>query len=246
MKILDNIQYVFIAIIIVLAIFRRDQLLSFWKYRLLPHVSSFWLPWLFVLLMVFTSWLNFPEDLICLSVLMFGFVMFLLFKPMNIIHGLIGTRGDIRLFFVMFFVINLLFSVTYFYGFFKNSGITYDLGQPHVEFKVFDGQDKNLEMIKICPRNNVENVPENCHESEHYYHRIRYKWVLQNTLLTSLMQEPTEFYSFSCTYCGNHDEADRNIYIANCFNWFLVFHILISWVLLGVFISLIYQKFRNN
>lgn len=261
MEVLDNIQYVFIAIIVIFAFFIRKQGVSFVEHRVIPHLASFWIPWLFIVCMVVVSWLCFPWDLIGLSILMFGFVLFMIFKPMNVIHGLIGTRGDIRLFLGMFLFINLCFSCIYYFGFFKDSGITYDLNQPHVEFNIFMGEDRD----GFFPEVNKENVPDNSvmsHDrsqcriiakplpaspvhSIHYYHRISYKWVLQNTFLTSLMQEPTDLYTFSCTYTGNHNKADNNKRVANCFNWFLVFHIMISWVLLGVFISLIYQKFRN-
>ena len=172
----------------------------------------------------------------------------------------------------------------YYYSFFKNAGITYDVSQPHVEFNIFEDcykgasfvlveqNGKEIMAIEQGMRKHIydkngwaliapvhkekedvktqiikkEHVPTNDTELFHYYHRIDYIWVLQNTLLTSLMQEPTEFYSFTCTYNGDHDEVeDRNVIMSSSFHWFLVFHILVSWIFLGVFISLIYQKFRN-
>ncbi len=257
---------------------RKTKVYSFLRYRLIPHLYLFWLPWSLLLLILISALSCSPSRLVWLAILMALFVFLLVMRPLNVIHGLIGTRGDIRMFFFMFLLINVLISVVYYYGFFKNAGITFDVSQPHVEFGLFEklGKDvdammvedgKPIEMVQggvvkelkwngIVPRkaaridanfsNKVERIPPKGGETAHFYHRINYRWVLQNTLTTSLMQEPTEFYSFACTYSGDHEEGDRNIKMANGFHWFLLFHILISWIVLGVFIALIYQKFRNN
>lgn len=258
-------------------IIKETKPYRFIKFRFWPHLSSFWLPWILLtmIMILIIAITDIHWKLWWLMLLMILFVVALVFKPMNIIHGLIGTRGNIRMFFVMFFIINIIFFIVYFYGFFKNAGITYDVSQPHVEFNIFEGCSKDAEIVIVendekrqldakgrpiivisskqgeqeaMNTNNMacEHLPANVADAPHFYHRIRRVWVLQNTLLTSLMQEPTEFYSFTCTYNGDHHVADRNIKIASGFHWFLVFHILISWIFLGVFISLIYQKFRNN
>lgn len=235
------------------------------RYRLLPHFYLFLIPWILLTSIFIVALLDFPWNLKGLSWLMLLFVLALLAKPMNVIHGLIGTRGNIQLFFLMFLFINFMISGVYYFGFFKNAGITYDVSQPHVEFGLFEKFDKDVEAIVVEEGHPVkivyrvrgsqtnanlkkksERIPLIDCDTAHFYHRINYKWVLQNTLTTSLMQEPTEFYAFACTYSGDHEEGDRNIEMANGFHWFLVFHILISWIFLGVFISLIYQKFRNN
>lgn len=253
------------------------------RYRVLPHLYLFWIPWILLSLMLVVTLFDFPWKLSVLALLMFLFVAALVIKPMNVIHGMIGTRGNIVMFFVMFFFINFLISSIYYNGFFRNAGITYDVSQPHVEYNIFKGFPRDTEAIVVdhgeavsladgqgvvkhfgwegdpvfFPKDwremmmnkakaKAEHHPSDIPVSAHYYHRIRYTWVLQNTLLTSLMQEPTEFYSFTCTYSGDHKAADKNIKLTRSFHWFLVFHILISWIFLGVFISLIYQKFRNN
>ena len=261
----------------------KTKLYLFFRYRFFPHLYSFWIPWTLLVLMLLVAITNVPWKLGLLSLLMLLFVVTLVFASMNVIHGLIGTRGDIRMFFFMFLVINLLFATIYYCAFFKNAGITYDVSQPHVEFNIFEKCGKDADFVIVEQGKNetvilaqgmrkqltnngwiiitpvqedmarvesqdfkMEHVPTNHAESSHYYHRINRVWVLQNTLLTSFMQEPTEFYSFTCTYNGSHEAADRNVEVSRSFHWFLVFHILISWIFLGVFISLIYQKFRNN
>ena len=164
---------------------------------------------------------------------------------MNVIYGLIGTHGYIGLFFVLFIVINILFSEIYYAAYFKNAGITYDINQPHVEFGIFDSSDLSEKPI-LCEEQ-IESLPSTNSDSIHYYYRIERMWVYQNTFLTSLMQEPSDFFSVSSTFTGVRQSADdSNYWLARSFSWFLIFHIFISWILLGVFISLVYQKFRNT
>ena len=145
----------------------------------------------------------------------------------------------------MFFLINVLFAGIYYYGFFCNAGITYDCNQPHIEFELFKTTNDKGKLV-ISSRDE-ESLPSTCSNQDHYYYRTTCQWVLQNTILTSLMQEPTDFFSASGTYTGSfQNNVDRNLITASIFHVFLIFHILVSWILLGVFISLIYQKFRNN
>ena len=266
----------------ILKVLRQTKVYSFFRDRIEPHLRSFWIPWALLCAMLLVSWCFDNEiRMSSLYVLMGLFVIALILRPMNVIHGLIGTRGDIKMFFFMFLLINLLFSGIYYQGFFRYAGITFDVSQPHVEFNIFENQGRDVEALMIEKEEPVvwfkkgkarlvdmvgehikgirgsekgrqlkktriyEHLPQAQTDLAHYYHRIGRIWVVQNTFLTSLMQEPTEFYSFTCTYTGNHDINDKNAQIATGFQWFLVFHILVSWVFLGVFISLIYQKFRN-
>ena len=208
-------------------------------------MDLFHIPWILFALMLLVAFLPWEETgAYLLFALIAIFVIVLWRKPMNIIHGLIGTRGNISVFVGVFLFFNFLFSGIYYFSFFKDAGITYDMSQPHVEFAMFEGID--ADSLYVPKNSSREMIQANCDDSCHYYHKTDYIWVLQNTFLTSLMQEPTEFFSFTCTYNGNHCDKDKNKVLARGFNWFLVFHIMISWILLGVFISLIYQKFRNS
>ena len=202
------------------------------------HLRSFWMPWLFFVLMFVVSIIPIPWKLCWLSLLTVFFVIALLWRPMNVIHGLIGTRGDIKLYFRMFIYINLFFSGIYYFGFFKHSGITYDINQPHIEFNLFEYCSEKGQPV-LC-NSGKETLPIVSRDSIHYYYKTTYPWVLQNTILTSLMQEPTDFYSVSSTFTGSiREKRYSNYWVAYIFNWFLIFHILISWILLGVFISLL-------
>lgn len=212
------------------------------------HFRHFWLPWIIFGLMLFVA---FSCEGSCkrlwLYVLMSVFTIALLFKPMNIVHGMIGTQGDIRLFFIYFLIVNFIFSTIYYFAFFKNAGITYDVNQPHIEYSMFKTESDTVMMKDVCCGSKEESLPATMNDSVHYYYRTTYDWVLRNTFLTSLIQEPTDFFSACGTFTGlQQTQASPNYAIARTFHWFLLFHILVSWILLGVFISLIYQKFRNT
>lgn len=209
------------------------------------HLRSFWIPWLLIGLMLLVSFVDIPSKTCVLLGLVSVFVLILVIKPMNIIYGLIGTHGYIGLFFFIFIVINFLFAGIYYETFFKHAGITYDINQPHVEFNLFEKGHNGPDTATVSPRE--VNLPRTCDDNSHFYYRTRFWWVLRNTFLTSLMQEPTDFFSAANTFTGvTQSNKDPNFNTANTFHWFLIFHIMISWILLGVFISLVYQKFRNT
>ena len=207
------------------------------------HLESFGIPWLLIGLMLLVSFINIPFKTFSLLGLVVAFVLMLVFKPMNIIYGLIGTHGYIGLFFFLFIIINFSFSGIYFKVFFKDAGITYETNQPHVEFAMFQDTTGKVMPLQPCK----EYLPPTSKDTIHTYYKTTYGWVLRNTFLTSLMQEPTDFFSAANTFTGvTQSKEDPNFAMANSFHWFLIFHIMISWILLGVFISLIYQRFRNS
>ena len=211
--------------------------------QILHNLRFFWTPWsLLALMYISVIFLDGITMRIVLYTLMGLFVIKLVSKPMNIIYGLIGTRGNIQLFFIYSIIINFLFSGIYYSAFFYNAGITYETNQAHVEFCL-----PNTTETEIMLNGDEEFLPSTSKDTIHTYHKATYCWVLQNTFLTSLMQEPSDFFSICSTFTGTKQEkCDPNYEMARCFYWFLIFHILISWILLGVFISLIYQKFRNT
>lgn len=229
-------------------------------WNIIKDIFYFNVPWLLLLGLLITSVFlpNCPRLFLGLMVL---FLVVLIIKPMHVIYGLIGTRGNITSFFFLFLLINIIFSGIYHHAFFKDSGITYDVNQPHIEFNMFSNQADSIRGLSVECQGQHEMLPNVCNDSVHYYYRIEFRRTLQNTILTSLMQEPTDFFSISSTYTGLlkskpklclsekgevEDKAETNYSKTTLFHWFLIFHILISWILLGVFISLIYQKFRNN
>ena len=185
-------------------------------------------------------------------------VALILIRPMNAVYGLMGASGDIRLFFFNFVLITLVFAGIYQIGFFRNAGISYDVNQPHIYFNLF--QDAPNEDTVIWSEPSIEKVVEKTNLAEMaydtiyrevrgklFYQKINFGFTWRNTILTALMQEPAEFFSIAST--ANHSMNTENgakldEQKATMFHLILIFQILISWIFFGVFISLLYNKFR--
>lgn len=238
------------------------------------HLKSFWMPWLFLGVIFGVSFFDFADEQVKMWLIagfMLAFVVALIIKPMNIIYGLIGTHGYIWFFFLLLIGINFLFGFLYYNTFFRHAGITYDTNQPHVDFLAFQGDNDSIKDGRwVVNHGIVTNSPTDAcvdsacccgladerrtifegHEAlmdSAYYYRVSFPWVLRNTFLTSLMQEPTDFFSVSGVQQNRSENVGKHyVGLEEWFHWFLIFHILVSWILLGVFISLIYQKFRNT
>ena len=238
-------------------------------YKLFNHFKSFFLIWVVFGLLGFAAFLSSQNDWesfkICgYAVAAIVFFLFV-FWPMNAVFGLMGTTGNIRLFFFNFILISAIFAGIYYFCFFHNTGISYDVNQPHIEFSVFNTNQQETFTIetkkKIFIYNENANIP-TAHllETEEFnYQRINLLCVISNTVMTSLMQEPTELFSAAATYNQTQDNvnrssetiipsgvilSDNNIEKAQAFHLVLIFQILISWIFFGVFISLLYNKFR--
>lgn len=192
-------------------------------------------------------------------IIIFGLaVVMLLVKPMQIVYGLVGTKGDVKKFIGMFALVVLCFSFTYYNSFFKDAGVTYDMDVPQVEYRIFSETRSLDESEEVKSKNALLHDLTNgkyvdcCNETfvhspdktpYRYYKRITFPFILRQTFLTSLTTSPTDFFnSVSVDYKNNV----RSIKYNRLFNLILLYQILISWIFLGVFISLIYQKFRNE
>ncbi len=219
--------------------------LVFWV-KVWHHLKAFWMPWLVFGCILGVSFFDIPckMKMFLIAFSMVVFVLFLIIRPMNIIYGLIGTHGNINLFFFLFIAINVFFSWFYYNTFFCRAGVTYDANQCYVEFELFDKDSDEFE--KIVTLDDTKNTLFSSDTVvKQYYCRVDYSWVLRNTILTSFMQEPTDFFSVASSHI-NKPQQNQETSLADWFHWFLIFHILVSWIMLGVFISLIYQKFRNT
>jgi len=185
------------------------------------------------------------------------FVILLLAKPMNAVYGLMGTSGSIRLFFLNFLFISLVFSGIYFLAFFKDAGITYDVNQPHIDYHMF------VKESVICPDRVVEHrdsmVLEHQFDSTSYketvihvtldtlhYQRISFGQVWRSTILTTLTQEPADLFTVATVHNNAMGSSDITLdkQKSSLFEWLLLLHIIISWIFFGVFISLLYNRFR--
>lgn len=224
------------------------------------HLVRFWPVWavLFLFLLgTFVYWLAgqwgtndlwfVPKWLICTGIVLIIFLFGK--KPMNVVYGMMGTSGSIRVFFVNFLIISLAFSAIYHWGFFQNAMLTYDVNQPHVYFD-YDGEvnkERIDTIITLTTLDAGQMKRDTVYQVQNFhYQKITYGQTLRNTIMTTLMQEPTDFFSVAATY---NDAMKRgpgclDAEKAALFHWLLIIQILISWIFFGVFISILYNKFR--
>ena len=178
--------------------------------------------------------------------------------PLNLVYGLVGTRGSIRVFFFSFLIINTMFGLIYYMGFFRDAKISYDVNLPHICFSKEDmpyGDYKDTIYIYsdagISYFLQTKDYPQ--------YQSITCEQVFFNTFVTSLIQEPSDLFAAASTFneamydITGMNENDKLLLKkisridysqSTLFHWILIVQILISWILLGVFISILYNKFR--
>lgn len=192
------------------------------------------------------------------GIALFLMTLLLLVKPMNAVYGLIGASGSIPLFFGNFILITVVFAGIYQLEFFQNAGITYDVNQPHIDYRMFSGTNKSDSTRVLEKKQTVylehytdstivcESVIQSFTE-ELKYQRIGFLEVWKSTIFTTLTQEPTDLFNIASTYNSSMEDGpdeciDRQK--SQLFHWILIFHTIISWIFFGVFISLLYNKFR--
>ena len=241
--------------------------LVMWK-KLYRHLSHFWYVWalLFVLLIVGHILRFFPElwtagrIIIGLSIVLI--TLLFLIEPLNAVYGLMGTTGSISLLFLNFLVITFVFAGIYHLVFFRHSGVSYDVNQPHIAFDMYaNGEARTPKQVSVDPVVEVyieERIKgddivrdtvfvKKILEQDLNYQPINYWYTWRNTLLTTLMQEPADFFATAATYnntIGTETEQKLNRQKASWFQGILIIQILISWIFFGVFISILYNKFR--
>lgn len=175
-------------------------------------------------------------------------VLFLLIRPMNAVYGLMGTSGRIPFLFLGFIFLSICFASIYYFGFFHDAAITYDANQPHIYYNYTNNTPKERIDMTIYQKM-VDGEPrrDTVYQVVNYnYQPISFGDVLKNTLLTTLMQQPTDLFSIASTYNATMEQdclsLDRQK--TSSLHWFLIIQVLISWIFFGVFISLLYNKFR--
>lgn len=210
------------------------------------------------------------------------FLVFIAYKPMNVVYGLNGTSGNISKFICLVVFFNFIFSLVYYWGFLMNAGISYDINQPYVSFGMFYNIPKDSTTITAVSQHEIKSdtielksyyispkestlgevqydtlifvsptvSTKNSYEEVHLYNRIQWYKVFQNTLMTSLMQEPTDLFSNCSVYSNINSLEEQNLngfkdeVSCRFFTWILLVQVFISWIFFGVFISILYNKFR--
>lgn len=228
--------------------------------RIVNHFNDYPYIWILFFLLLITaggiSPINWEFAKWIIRIVLLLFMVLLMLKPMNAVLGLIGSTGSIRLFFANFICITTIFAGIYQYGIFKNAGITYDINQPHIDYSIFADNSNETE-IKISGKQDSlffkhhldsitfkETVIHMTRDTLHYQ-RINFMQVWQSSVLTTLTQGPADLFTIASVY--NTSAESKNSLLdkqkSELFEWILIVHIIISWIFLGVFISLLYSKF---
>lgn len=192
------------------------------------------------------------------GILLFALTLLIILRPMNAVYGLMGTTGSIRIFFTNFVIISFLFSIIYYFGFFKDAGISYDINQPHIDYSYYVNSEKgtprtSVKYDTIFVEHQLDSISFKetlIHETRDslHYQRIGFVQLWRSSILTTLTQEPTDLLANAAVYNTTIESTDSDLdkQMSITYEWVLIFHILISWIFFGVFISLFYTKFRHE
>ena len=239
----------------------RDILEDIWEYLKLKvkhiwnHLCDFYVIWILLFLLLdFFCWFHFSTCFIyVLGVL---FVLYMLIRPMSTVYCLVGSSASIRTFLTNFFLITFLFSLGYYGLFFRDAGFCNDGDNPALDYSMFENH-KGLDVLTRVDTTRTivfeERVADGDTISEEVirtsvdtvsYHRVSYKLVLKNSFLTSLTQGPSDFFFIISDFGEGMNTCTNDSGRTALFSVILTLHVLISWLFLGVFISLLYSKFR--
>lgn len=236
----------------------RSLLKRFWF-----HIVDFPYVWIVIILLVVSAFIaylhpnNWDAARTVGGIALLLMFILLLAKPMNAIYGLIGTSGSIRLFFGTFILITLIFAFIYQFGFFQNAGITYDVNQPHIDFHMFAGTSRT-DSVKVFEKRDtvfIEHSKDSVSVQESIIHvtnemlcyqKIDFIKIWKSTIMTTLTQDAADLFTIAIVHNASMDSRDSVLdeQKSYLFEWILIFHIIISWIFFGVFISLLYNRFR--
>lgn len=223
--------------------------------RLVRHLLDFWVVWAFLGIVLFLSLVFYWTPAIkCLVYILAGiFIVYMLCRPMSTVYGLVGGSATIHTFLFNFFLITILFSLVYWGLFFRNAGICYDGDNPQLEYAMTDSTKYKYDTVsRVIVEERITDSSINRQQViQTYidtittnYHSISYWMVLKNSFLTSLTQAPSDFFFQVSDFGENMNTISAEKDKTALFSLMLLLHVLISWLFLGVFISLLYSKFR--
>lgn len=223
--------------------------------HLVRHLLDFWVVWAFLGVMLFLSLVfHWTPAVKCLVYLLAGiFVVYMLRDPMSAVYGLVGGSASIQTFLLNFFLITVIFSFVYWGLFFNNAGISYDGDNPQLQYAMTDSVQIKYDTVSrvIVEERITDSSITHQQVIQTYvdtvatnYHSISYWMVLKNSFLTSLTQGPSDFFFQVSDFGENMNTISAEKDKTALFSIILLLHVLISWLFLGVFISLLYSKFR--
>lgn len=231
--------------------------------RLVNHFTEF--PYIYALLLamfaiaLFVAPSNWTGTIRLFGVVLALLTALVLIRPMNAVYGLMGTSGSIRLFFFNFLFITALFAGVYYFTFFKDAGISYDINQPHIDYNLFadEGVDCKIRVLEkrdtLCVEHQLDTISFKetiLHVTRDtlHYQKITFPQVWRSSILTTLTQESADLFSIAAVHNVGIESSNVGLdkQKSSLFEWILIFHIIISWIFFGVFISLLYNKFRHE
>ena len=237
----------------------------------IKHLSKFWLIWLSFAMLFLITFIHYCipiPDFTHISwsiikwiiyILVFLIITLFVIRPMNTVYGMMGTSGSIRVFFTNFLIITAIFTFIYYFGFFHNAKVSYDVNQPHIFYNYHKTLTTNKKdtiaerrdtiiLINLINQDGIilRDTIEQIQVAKINYQNITFFQTFRNTILTTLMQEPTDFFAIAATHNEAMDNGENNLdgSKAATFHYLLIIQILISWIFFGVFISILYNKFR--
>ena len=229
---------------------------------ILSHLRNFYPIWLILFALLITAVLSSRYDWTTIKhiawVILIVFCVLITLHPLNAVYGLIGTKGHVSTYIILLIIINVIFSGVYFHMIFQNAGITYDINQPHISYCLFaDKPDTtttwtftgDAERIEVYSQKDSLVSYWTQPGEKHHYQKIDKWFVIKNTFMTSLMQEPSDFFAIASTYNRGVDDFPEDVnrldqQKSELFHWLLLLQVFISWIFFGVFISILYNKFR--
>lgn len=229
---------------------------------IVSHLRNFYPIWVILFALLITAVLSTEYDWETVMhiawVILIVFCVLVTLHPLNAVYGLIGTKGHVSTYVILLIIINVIFSGVYYHMIFQNAGITYDINQPHISYGLFaDKPDTTTtwpvpgEIERVEIYNQTDSIVSYWNKAgeDHHYQKIEYTYVLKNTFMTSLMQEPSDFFAIASTYNKGVDDFPQEVnwqdqQKSELFHWLLILQVFISWIFFGVFISILYNKFR--
>lgn len=226
-----------------------------WAKSVWIHATDFWVVWALIAALVVLSllfkvpnkWITIIEGL---------FFLYIILKPMGAVYALVGASTSLRAFFINFIIISLAFAGVYYGLFFKDAGICFQGDVAQIDYSIFKDRhgENTLEITDTAKVSFIEErIVDGKHISEQViqtkvetltYNRITFSIVAENTLITSLTQDPSDLYYVISDLGESMNAISTDHLKTKLFSYTLLLHILISWLFLGVFISLVYSKFR--
>lgn len=228
------------------------------------HLKNFYPIWVILFALLITAVLSTEYDWATVKhvawAILIVFCALVTLHPLNVVYGLIGTKGHVSTYVILLIIINVIFSGVYYHMIFQNAGITYDINQPFISYDLFAEKPDSITTLQVPDSikservyiyNQADSIVSYWNKAGdiHHYQKIGFPYILKNTFMTSLMQEPSDFFAIASTYNNgvadfpeDVNQLDRQK--SELFHWLLILQIFISWIFFGVFISILYNKFR--